>query len=293
MIKKILPFVGMLAIAPFVGAAEETAPAQTPEPQTVAEAATPELSAEKKALFLKIIGCWFAAQNGLEFADLTPEEISAVSEGFKLGIKGKIKELQTEIKANEAELGKFMQELEERIRTNADAASRAEIEKLAKENKAKGAAYIEKCKADDEAFKELESGVLVKIDNPGDTNIKPKPESYITVRYTGKFIDGSIFDSSDRNPETGAPVQFTANSEPAAFPFPLNGLIQGWIEAFQMLGKGAKATLVIPSDQAYGDQPGRLPPGSTLVFDVELVDVSDKAPEETPQPEIKVSDEVK
>lgn len=293
MIKKILPFVGMLAIAPFAGAAEETASAQTVEPQTVAETATPELPAEKKALFLKIIGCWFAAQNGLEFAELTPEETASVVEGFKLGIDGKIKDLQAEIKANETELGRFMQELEERIRTKADAASRAEMEKLAKENKAKGAAYIEKCKADDESFKELESGVLIKIDNPGDANIKPNPESYITVRYTGKFIDGSIFDSSERNPQTSEPVQFTANSEPAAFPFPLKQLIQGWIESFQMLGKGAKATLVIPSDQAYGDQPGRLPPGSTLVFDIELVDVSDKAPEETPQPEVEVSGEVK
>lgn len=275
MIKKIIPLVSMLAIAPFLGAAEENAPAT----QT-AETEKPALSAEKKALFLKIAGCYFAAQNGLEFAGLSPEEIKMVVEGFKLGAEGKFKDMEKDIRANEAELSAFMQNLEMTISQKAQEQSRLAMEKLTKENKAKGAAYIEKCLADDKAFKKLDSGLLIKIDKAGNDKEKPTPANYITVRYTGKFVDGSIFDSSERNPETGEPVQFSADSEPAEFPFPLENLIPGWIEAFQMLGKGAKATIVIPSEQAYGDQPGRIPPGSTLVFDVELVDISDKAPEE-------------
>lgn len=281
MIKKILPLVGMLAITPFLGAAEET-PSVPATPAVETE--KPTLSAEKKALFLKIAGCYFAAQQGLEFAGWTPEEVAVVVEGFKLGIEGKFKDMEAGIRENEAEITEFMQNLETKIAQKAEEQSRLAMEKMASENKAKGAAYIKQCLADDKGFKQLPSGVIIKIENPGDEKEKPTPESYISVRYTGKFINGTIFDSSDRNAETGAPVQFTENSEPADFPFPLNRLIPGWIEAFQMLGKGAKATIVIPSDQAYGDQPGRIPPGSTLVFDVELVGISDKAPEDESMP---------
>lgn len=278
MMKKLLPFLGALAVAPFVGA-EENATVLPASPAEAQVAATPEISAEKKALFLKIAGCYFAAQNGLEFAEFTPEESALILEGFQLGLQGKFKDMEGDIRANEAEFTAFMQGIMSKISANAQAASMAEMQKLATKNKAAGAAYIEKCK-EDKAFKQLGSGVLMKVENAGDEKIKPTPKSYLTVRYTGKFIDGTIFDSSLRDPETGEPKPFTADSEPAAFPFPLNQLIPGWIEAFPQLGKGAKATLVIPSDQAYGDQPGRIPPGSTLVFDIELVDVSDKAPEE-------------
>lgn len=283
MIKKILPLVGALAVTPFIWASEEAAAPATPLPE-VQEEKAPELSAEKKALFLKIAGCYFAAQNGLEFAKFTPEETAALLEGFKLGLQGKFRDMEPVIRENETEFTAFMQGLMAQIREKAEAESMAEVRKMIDKNKADGAAYIEKCK-EDKAFKTLESGVIMKVENPGDEKNKPTPESFLSVRYTGKFIDGTIFDSSLRDPETGEPKQFTADSEPAAFPFPLEQLIPGWIEAFQLLGKGAKATLVIPSDQAYGDEPGRLPPGSTLVFDVELVDISDKAPEENTLPD--------
>lgn len=287
MMKKILPLIGVLAVAPFLGAEEENTalPASLPEAQVEK---APELSAEKKALFLKIAGCYFAVQNGLEFAEFTPEESATLVEGFKLGLQGKFKDMESEVRANQTEFTQFMQGLMSRISEKAQAASLAEMQKITAKNKADGAAYIEKCK-EDKAFKELESGVLMKVEVPGDQENKPTPESFLTVRYTGKFIDGTIFDSSFRDPETNEPKPFTADSEPAKFPFPLEGLIPGWIEAFQQLGKGAKATLVIPSDQAYGDSPGQLPPGSTLVFDVELVDVSDKAPEQA-EPELPIPD---
>lgn len=275
MIKKILPIVGMLAVAPFLGATEEPAAPATLSAAPAEKA--PEISAEKKALFLKIAGCYFASQGGLEFAEFTPEETAAVLEGFKLGLEGKFKDMENDVRDNQAEFMSFMQTLMTRIQEKAQAASLAEMQKEIAKNKADGAAYIEKCK-EDKAFKQLPSGVLMKVEKAGDETQKPTPQSFLTVRYTGKFIDGTIFDSSLRDPESGEPKPFTADSEPAAFPFPLEGTIPGWVESFQLLGKGAKATLVIPSEQGYGDQPGRLPPGSTLVFDVELVDFSDKAP---------------
>lgn len=279
MIKKILPIIGALAVAPFLSAAEDsTSPAPSADAQIEK---APALTPEKQELFLKLAGCYFAAQNGLEFADFTPEETALLVDGFKLGIQGKFKEMEPVIRENEAEFTTFMQNLMGKISAKAEAESAAEHKKMAGKNKADGAAYIEKCKKDD-AFKQLDSGVIMKVENPGDKDNKPNPQSLLTVRYTGKFINGDIFDSSLRDPETNEPKQFTPDSEPVAFPFPLNQLIPGWIDAFQQLGKGARATLVIPSDQAYGDQPGRLPPGSTLVFDVELVDFSDGAQDDSP-----------
>ncbi|MGN0835102.1 MAG: FKBP-type peptidyl-prolyl cis-trans isomerase [Candidatus Spyradosoma sp.] len=273
MIRNIIPILGMLAVAPFVGAEENAAvPATQTQQETPKKA---EISAEKKALFLKIVGCISAAQNGLELAELTPEESAAAIEGFRLGLAGKTAELEDALRADRDAFGAFMQDFEGKIRAKAAEKAQAARKKISDENRAKGAAYIEKCK-EDKAYVALPSGVLVKVEKAGDDTKKPTPESYIAVRYTGKLVDGAIFDSSER--AEGEPVPFTDKSEPAAFPFPLGQLIPGWIEALQTLGVGAKATLVIPADQAYGDS-GRLPPGSTLVFDIELVSVSDKAPE--------------
>ena len=80
------------------------------------------------------------------------------------------------------------------------------------------------------------------------------------VHYTGKLIDGTVFDSSV---ERGQPATF-----------PLTGVIKCWTEGLQQIKEGGKARLYCPSDLAYGDR-GRpkIPPGATLVFDVELLEV--------------------
>lgn len=92
----------------------------------------------------------------------------------------------------------------------------------------------------------------------------PKPDltSKVTVHYHGTLTDGTVFDSSK---DRGEPITF-----------PLNGVIKGWQEGVGMMSKGGKATLVIPSDLAYGDggSPPVIPPGATLVFDVELLEVA-------------------
>ena len=215
-----------------------------------------------------------ATQSRVDALGFSAEEAEEVAKGFAIALKGEGKEYVEKIMPLQAEYAAFIGEREEAAQKKAA----EELANEAKENKALGAAYMEKCKQD-KAFRALESGVLVKIENAGDEKCKPTTKSFISVRYTGKLIDGTIFDSSDRNAETGAPAQFSAESEPAAFPFPLEGLIPGWIEALQQVGKGAKLTIVIPSDQAYGDRGtgnGLIKPGATLVFDLELVDVADK-----------------
>jgi FKBP-type peptidyl-prolyl cis-trans isomerase len=88
----------------------------------------------------------------------------------------------------------------------------------------------------------------------------PKETDMVTVHYTGTLLDGTKFDSSvDR----GQPAEF-----------PLNGVIKGWIEGLQLMKKGGKAMLIIPSSLGYGGNGGGpIPPFSTLVFDVELLDI--------------------
>jgi len=89
---------------------------------------------------------------------------------------------------------------------------------------------------------------------------KPKATDRVRVHYTGTLIDGTKFDSSvDRG-------------EPAEFP--LNAVIPGWTEGLQLMDEGSKYILYIPYDLGYGEQPvGSIPPGSTLIFEVELLQI--------------------
>jgi FKBP-type peptidyl-prolyl cis-trans isomerase FkpA/FKBP-type peptidyl-prolyl cis-trans isomerase FklB len=87
-------------------------------------------------------------------------------------------------------------------------------------------------------------------------------ESTVLVHYHGTLTDGTVFDSS------------IARGEPIKFP--LRNVIKGWQEGVSLMKAGGKATLVCPSAIAYGDagSPPVIPPGATLVFDVELIEVN-------------------
>ena len=89
---------------------------------------------------------------------------------------------------------------------------------------------------------------------------QPKAEDFVTVHYTGKLIDGTVFDSSV---ERGEPATFGVTQ-----------VIPGWVEALQLMSEGAKYRLYIPSQLAYGPQgAGPIGPNQTLIFDVELIKV--------------------
>ncbi len=91
---------------------------------------------------------------------------------------------------------------------------------------------------------------------------KPSETSTVQVHYEGKLLDGTVFDSSI---ERGEPVEF-----------PLDGVIAGWTEGLQLMGIGSKFRLFIPSELGYGAQGGGpIPPNSTLIFEVELLDILD------------------
>jgi FKBP-type peptidyl-prolyl cis-trans isomerase len=125
------------------------------------------------------------------------------------------------------------------------------------------AAYFEELKKNP-AVKSTESGLYYEVLTEG-TGAKPKATDTVKVHYTGKLLNGTVFDSS---------VQ---RGEPAEFP--LNGVIPGWTEGLQLIGVGGKAKLHIPSKLGYGEQGAgnMIPPNSTLVFEVELLEI--KAPE--------------
>lgn len=93
---------------------------------------------------------------------------------------------------------------------------------------------------------------------------KPTATDQVEVHYTGKLLDGTVFDSSV---ERGEPITF-----------PVSGVIPGWVEALQMMSAGSKWRLFIPSELAYGAQgAGPIGPNQTLIFDVELMKVNGKA----------------
>src|SRR5882762_7740169 len=106
----------------------------------------------------------------------------------------------------------------------------------------------------------LASGLQYTVIKEG-TGPKPALTDKVKVHYHGTLIDGRVFDSSvDR----GQPVELS-----------VNGVIPGWTEALQLMSAGSKWKLFIPSNLAYGDQQAgpMIAPGSTLVFDVELLDI--------------------
>jgi len=108
----------------------------------------------------------------------------------------------------------------------------------------------------------LDSGLQYEVLEAGDAEAeKATRESTVKTHYHGTFINGQVFDSSYQR---GQPIEF-----------PVTGVIKGWTEALQLMNPGAKWRLYVPYHLAYGEQgsPGGIPPYSTLIFDVELIEV--------------------
>ncbi|MDA8886837.1 FKBP-type peptidyl-prolyl cis-trans isomerase [Bacteroidia bacterium] len=124
--------------------------------------------------------------------------------------------------------------------------------------KMEGEAYCEANKVK-EGVQVTASGLQYKVVTEGNGAI-PTKEDKVKVHYTGKLVDGKVFDSSV---ERGEPIEFATT-----------GVIPGWTEALLMMPVGSKWELVIPSDLAYGARgTGPIPGNATLIFDVELLDI--------------------
>lgn len=131
----------------------------------------------------------------------------------------------------------------------------------AEKMKAEGKAFLEENKKDPEV-KETASGLQYKVITSGKGKT-PKATDQVTVHYTGKLIDGTVFDSSVQR---GEPTSFGVNQ-----------VIAGWTEALQLMKEGDKWLIFIPENLAYGETGaggGMIPPYSALVFEVELIKVN-------------------
>ena len=125
-----------------------------------------------------------------------------------------------------------------------------------------GKAFIAEL-ANNENLKKTPSGLYYQITREGEGTY-PSATDTVTVHYRGTLIDGTEFDSS-----------YSRNA-PATFP--LNRVIAGWTEGLQLVREGGEIMLYIPSELGYGNQAkgGIIKPGSTLVFKVELLEITSK-----------------
>ncbi|MDO5059439.1 MAG: FKBP-type peptidyl-prolyl cis-trans isomerase [Neisseria sp.] len=148
------------------------------------------------------------------------------------------------------------QEVMMKFLTEEQQKAQSQAEKAGAENAAKGKAFLEE-NAKKEGVKTTASGLQYKVNKEG-TGAMPKATDIVAVEYVGRLIDGTEFDNRQ-----GDPVAF-----------PLDQVIKGWTEGLQLMKEGAEYTFYIPAELGYGDRAtGKIPPQSTLVFDVKLVKV--------------------
>jgi len=154
-----------------------------------------------------------------------------------------------------SEMKKIVGEYDQQLKEKASLKAKLEAEINLKASES----YLTDYKVNNANVVSLESGLLYRIISEGFGDI-PTDKDRVVVHYTGKLINGTVFDSSiDR----GEPSKFMVGS-----------VIQGWQEALQLMNVGAKWELVIPSNLAYGERAtGSIPANSTLVFEVELLGI--------------------
>ena len=125
-------------------------------------------------------------------------------------------------------------------------------------NKKEGTEFLKR-NANDKSVKSTKSGLQYKVVKEGDGK-RPTAKNRVRVHYTGKLLNGKVFDSSV---ERGEPMEFGVSE-----------VIAGWTEGLQLMSEGSKYIFYIPSNLGYGDNPiGDIPPGSTLIFEVELLKI--------------------
>ncbi|HUC43125.1 MAG TPA: FKBP-type peptidyl-prolyl cis-trans isomerase [Candidatus Sulfotelmatobacter sp.] len=205
----------------------------------VAHAADPELKTDDdKTLYA--LGMVIA--NQLAAFKLTPAELDLVKAGLSDGVAGKTGKVDLET------FGPKIQPLAQQRRAAGAA-----------EEKKKGKEYLDKIAANSK-IKKLDAGILLETVAEG-TGASPTATDNVKVNYKGTTIDGHVFDSSEKH---GGPATFK-----------LDQVVKCWSQGLQFMKVGGKAKLYCPSDAAYGDrgQGADIPPGATLVFDVELLEI--------------------
>lgn len=231
-----------------VARAEETkisVPGLAPAAPAAAAAAEPAKPSFTDAQLVEEFGWFIGKRVGLTELEFGKNEIDALLKGIASAAAGKDSPFDLD------KIGPMMDEFMQKKQG-------AYMAKLKEKNTKANADFFAKLKENKNVV-ELPSGLRYEIVKPGEGAF-PKANETVKVHYTGTLVDGSVFDSS---------VQ---RNEPAEFA--LDQVIPGWTEGIQKVNKGGKIKLYVPPQLAYGDdgRPG-IPPGSTLVFDVELLDI--------------------
>jgi FKBP-type peptidyl-prolyl cis-trans isomerase FklB len=184
--------------------------------------------------------------------NLKKAEIDVNLELLMQGIKDTLQGREPAL--SQAEMQKVYSDWQQRMR----AKQLAKQKKEAAENLAAGTAFLEANKAK-QGVKVLPSGLQYKVITEGTGNT-PTADDTVKTNYRGTFIDGTEFDSSYKR------------NRPAEFH--VKRVIKGWTEALQLMKEGGKWELYIPANLAYGERPRPgIPPNSTLVFEIELIEI--------------------
>jgi FKBP-type peptidyl-prolyl cis-trans isomerase len=215
-------------------------------PAAAAPAAKPAAKAPAARSASYSLGVMFGAQ--LKNSSLTAEQINTtqVAQGMKDALAGK------------AELGDADRENITKLASAAGEANHQAAAKFLAENGKKPGVVT------------TASGLQYKVLTPGSGNA-PNPTDEVTVNYRGTLMNGNEFDSSYKR------------GEPAHFP--LNKVIPGWTEGVGLMKPGAKYQFWIPPQLAYDlHSPPGIPPGSLLIFEVELLSAKAAPPPAPPKP---------
>lgn len=222
-------------------------PAAAPAAPAPAEAAKKTFTNEELATELG----WYLGQRfSLAQLDFSKTELDALVKGMMAAAAGK--EAPIAIEEAGPQMDQFMR-----------GKQAAYVQKAAAKASEESAAFFTKLR-ENKAVVFLPSGLAYEMVKVGD-GPEPTAKDTVKVHYTGTLIDGSVFDSSVRN--GGQPVELQ-----------LSQVIQGWTEGITKMKKGGKIKLYIPEQLGYGNQAQEgIPPGSTLIFEVELLDINPAA----------------
>jgi FKBP-type peptidyl-prolyl cis-trans isomerase FkpA len=211
-------------------------------PNAVASPTAATMTEDEKACYALGAAIGQQAAQSVKALNLSPAELEILKKGLAASLAGE---------KSEYTLEQYGQKLQARAQAQAATVAAAE--------KGKSAAFRSAAAAEAGSVTTA-SGLVYRTITPG-TGPSPKATDVVSVHYHGTLPDGKVFDSSVQR---GKPVEF-----------PLNQVIPCWTEGVQRMKVGEKARLVCPSEIAYGDG-GRgpdIPPGATLVFEVDLLGI--------------------
>lgn len=233
-------------------------PGSANPPAQPANATPPAAAAFTDAQLIEEFGWFVGKRVGLTELAFTPAEVESLIKGLRAAAAGKDSPYELE------KIGPAMDEFMQKKQN-------AYLGKLKERNMAENIAFFTKLK-ENKAVIETPTGLRYEILQEG-TGPQPTEDKTVKVHYTGTLIDGSVFDSSVQR---GEPAEFA-----------LKEVIPGWTEGIQKVKQGGKIKLYVPPHLAYGDdgRPG-IPPGSTLIFEVELLEIK-SAPSQPAKPAAK------